>query len=146
MNGSTAGATSRAIGDVTGSAATTTARAGAGLRATAAAAAMPLVTAAAMVGVMVAAAAARAMDAPWWENYDHKDRYLCGQGAVLVVERNQSQASLINGQGRLILFREASDRAGMLYRNEEVRILVNGDELIFEQLPIRRVCLRTEQV
>ena len=86
------------------------------------------------------------MDAPWWENYDHKDRYLCGQGAVLVVERNQSQASLINGQGRLILFREASDRAGMLYRNEEVRILVNGDELIFEQLPIRRVCLRTEQV
>ena len=105
---------------------------------------MPVVTA--VLGVMVAATAARAIDSPWWENYDHKDRYLCGQGAVLVVERNQSQASLINGQGRLILFREASDRAGMLYRNEDVRILVNGDELTFEQLPTRRVCLRTEQV
>jgi len=118
--------------------------------ATATAAAMVIATAtaaaAAVVGVVVAAGAARAIDSPWWENYDHKDRYLCGQGAVLVVERNQSQASLINGRGRLILFREASDRAGMLYRNEDIRIFVNGDELTFEQLPIRRVCLRTEQV
>lgn len=96
--------------------------------------------------ILASASGASAMDSPWWENYEQKDRYACADNGVLVVERNDAQASLINGRGRLILFREASDRPGLLYRNEDTRIRMQGDELTLERLPLRIVCLRTEQV
>jgi hypothetical protein len=106
---------------------------------------LALLTAAALQVTFAPATGVRAMDSPWWENYDQKDRYSCTGNGVLVVERNDSQASLINGRGRLILFREDSDRPGLLYRNEDIRILLQGDELTLERLPMRIVCLRTQQ-
>jgi hypothetical protein len=35
-----------------------------------------------------------AMSSPWWEDYDIRDRFLCGERGSLVVERNHAQASL----------------------------------------------------
>lgn len=86
------------------------------------------------------------MESPWWENYDHKDRYACGSDGQLVVERNDSQASLISGRGSMILFRETSDAPGLRYRNDDYRLILRGEELTFERLPMRMVCLRMDQV
>jgi hypothetical protein len=87
----------------------------------------------------------QAMQSPWWENYDQKDRYLCPNRSSLVLERNASQASLIGGGGQVILFREETDAPGVLYRNGAMRVILQGDQLTFERLPMRLVCLRTEQ-
>ncbi len=89
---------------------------------------------------------AQAMQSPWWENYDQKDRYLCPNRGALVLERNESQASLISGGSQMILFREASDAPGMRYRNDQVRVILRGDELTLERLPLKLVCVRTDQV
>ena len=97
-------------------------------------------------GVVALAAPVGAIDSPWWENYEQKDRYLCGNQGFMVVERNDAQASLISGRGRMILFREASDAPGLRYRNEDFRIILRGDELTLERLPMRLTCVRTDQV
>lgn len=89
---------------------------------------------------------AQAMQSPWWENYDQKDRYLCPNRGALVLERNDSQASLISGGSQMILFREASDAPGLRYRNEQMQVILRGDELTLERLPLRLVCVRTDQV
>ncbi len=93
------------------------------------------------------AAPALAMTSPWWEDYAIKTRYLCRGEGVLVVERNDAQASIISGRFRTTLFRESSDLAGLRYKTSEgMRLILNGDELTIEQLPQRVQCLRTEEV
>lgn len=89
---------------------------------------------------------AQAMQSPWWENYDQKDRYLCPNRGALVLERNESQASLISGGSQILLFREASDAPGTRYRNDQVQVILRGDELTLERLPLKLVCVRTDQV
>ena len=88
----------------------------------------------------------KAMQSPWWENYDLKERFVCPDHGALVLERNESQASLISGRSSSILFREASDNPGLIYGNGALRVILRGDELTLEQLPQRLLCLRTEDV
>ena len=85
-----------------------------------------------------------ALSSPWWEGYDIRERFLCGAQGVLVVERNDAQASLISGSMRLTLFREQRDLPGLRYGNGEMRLILDGDELTLEQLPMRLSCLRTD--
>lgn len=87
-----------------------------------------------------------AMQSPWWENYETKDRFLCDRRISVVLERNESQASLISGGSRMILFRESSEAPGVRYRNDQMLIILRGDELTLERLPDRLSCVRTEQV
>ena len=87
-----------------------------------------------------------AMQSPWWENYDVRERFICGDRFSVVLERNASQASLIAGRSRSTLFREASDLPGLRYRNEQMTLILKGDVLTMEQLSHRLECLRTEQV
>jgi hypothetical protein len=87
-----------------------------------------------------------AMISPWWENYDIKERYLCSEKGGVVLERNASQASLISGGSRMTLFRESGDGPAMVYRNDEMRLILRGDELTLERLPMKIVCLRSEDV
>jgi len=91
-------------------------------------------------------AARLAMQSPWWEHYEQRDRFLCPNRSTLVLERNDSQASLISGGSQLILFREDRGGSGLRYRNGEMRVILRGDELTFERLPMKLVCLRTERV
>jgi hypothetical protein len=93
-----------------------------------------------------------AMGSPWWEDYAIKETYLCqGRGSV-VVERNDAQASLLTGRYRTTLFRQeqASDARepilGIVYRNDQLTLILRGDQLILEQLPQRTQCMRTESV
>ncbi|MEI7951088.1 MAG: hypothetical protein WCH37_00170 [Synechococcaceae cyanobacterium ELA182] len=88
----------------------------------------------------------QAMQSPWWENYDIKERYVCPEHGSLTLERNESQASLISGRSSSILFREANDNPGLTYRNGSLSVILRGDELTLEQLPQRFICLRTEEV
>ena len=88
----------------------------------------------------------QAMQSPWWENYEQKDRFLCRNRSMVVLERNDSQASLITGGRPLLLFREDSDQAGQRYRGGDLLVILKGDELTLERLPTRLVCVRTEQV
>lgn len=87
-----------------------------------------------------------AMTSPWWEDYDVKERYLCSERGGVLLERNGSQAALISGGTVTTLFREASDSPGLIYRNEELRLILRGDELTLERLPMKITCLRSEQV
>lgn len=86
------------------------------------------------------------MSSPWWENYDIKERYLCAERGGVVLERNASQAALISGGSRTTLFREPSDDPALVYRNDELRLILRGDELTLERLPMTITCLRSEQV
>jgi hypothetical protein len=90
--------------------------------------------------------AALAMTSPWWEGYDTKDRYLCSERAAVVLERNASQAALISGGSRTTLFREASEAPVLIYRNDDLRLILRGDELTVERLPQTMTCLRSEEV
>ena len=87
-----------------------------------------------------------ALTSPWWEDYDRKDNYVCADQGQLVLERNESQASLISGGQRFTLFRETGDTPFPIYRNEQWRLLLRGDELTLEQLPMKITCVRTEKV
>ena len=93
-----------------------------------------------------AMARGEAIQSPWWEDYAIRDRYLCRDKATLVLERNDAQASLIQGRYRSTFFREASDEPGLRYSGDGMRLILNGDELTLERLPQRIQCLRTEQV
>jgi hypothetical protein len=86
------------------------------------------------------------MTSPWWEDYDVKERYLCTEKGGLVLERNAAQAALISGGSITTLFREASDGPTLIYRNEDLRLILRGDELTLERLPMKITCLRSEQV
>lgn len=86
-----------------------------------------------------------AMTSPWWENYDLKDRYLCSGKGGVVLERNDSQASLISGGTRTTLFREPSDRPGLIYRNDDLRLILRGDELTVERYVDTITCFRSDE-
>jgi hypothetical protein len=92
------------------------------------------------------ASPAVAMNSPWWEDYDVKERFRCSDQATIVVERNESQASVFTGRYRSTLFRETGEASGLRYRNEIMRLILRGDELTLEQLPLRLTCIRTEEV
>jgi len=97
-------------------------------------------------GLGPAETGALAMSSPWWEDYDVKERYLCTDQGGVVLERNASQAALISGGSVTTLFREASDGPGLIYRNEELRLILRGDELTMERLPMKITCIRSERV
>ena len=87
-----------------------------------------------------------AMGSPWWENYEQRDTFRCPDQSTLVLERNDSQASLLAGRTRSTLFREPSDAPGIRYKAGPLRLILRGDELTLEQLPQRLTCVRTEEV
>ena len=89
---------------------------------------------------------AQAMQSPWWEDYGIKDRYLCHDKGMLVIERNQSQASMISGGYRRTFFRLQSNEPGVRYSSDDMDMILRGDELTLEQLPMRIQCLRVDQV
>lgn len=102
-----------------------------------------------MIGTLLGTPSAQAslsMQSPWWENYDSRESYLCNDRATIVLERNESQASLIAGGLRSTLFRESSRALGVSYRNDSMRLILSGDVLTVERLPLRFTCVRTEQV
>jgi hypothetical protein len=98
-----------------------------------------------LLAVAIAPLLAQAMHSPWWEDYAIKDRYLCRDKGMVVLERNDAQASLINGHSRSTFFREPSDLPGLHYTADGMRLILRGDELRIERLPQRLLCLRTEQ-
>ena len=90
-------------------------------------------------------AGAEPMQSPWWEDYATRDRYLCRPQGMVVLERNASQASLIQGRLRTTVFREPSDEPGLRYSGDGLLLILQGDELTLERLPQRIQCLRTDQ-
>lgn len=86
-----------------------------------------------------------AMGSPWWENYTVRQSFLCpGRGAV-VVERNDSQASLLSGGFRSTLFRDGGKEGELSFRNDDVRLTLQGDVLTLEQATRQITCLRTQE-
>ena len=83
---------------------------------------------------------------PWWEQYEHRDTYLCSRLGKVVVERNEAQASLIRSGIRSTTFRYQSPLSGVRYRNDRITLVLRGDILTIEQLPARIDCTRMEQV
>lgn len=92
------------------------------------------------------ASPAEPLQSPWWEDYAIRDRYLCRPEGVVVLERNDAQASLIQGRYRSTFFRERSDEPGVRYSGDGMRLILQGDELTLERLPQRIQCVRTDQV
>ena len=86
---------------------------------------------------------------PWWEQYDAKEKYLCGNRDVVMLERNDAQASLFSRGMRTTLFRDANAPVGLLYRNDILMLTLKGDELTLDQSKLdpfnpKLTCLRTE--
>jgi hypothetical protein len=86
-----------------------------------------------------------AMSSPWWEDYDIRDRFLCGERGSLVVERNHAQASLVSGGNRITLFRESSNEPGLHFRSAAMELRLWGDDLMLEQGARKLHCIRTDQ-
>ena len=84
-----------------------------------------------------------AMGSPWWEQYELQETYICPDQGTLVVERNDSQASLLMGRYRSTLFRENSQLPGVRYGNEMLRLVLRGDLLTLEQSSEKLECLRS---
>jgi hypothetical protein len=97
--------------------------------------------------LLVAGGSGRAeqIQSPWWEDYASRDRYLCRDKGSVVLERNDAQASLIQGGYRSTFFREESDEPGLRYSGDGMRLILIGDELTLERLPQRISGLRTAQ-
>ena len=87
-----------------------------------------------------------ALGSPWWENYERRDTFRCPDQRTLVLERNDSQASLLSGRVRSTFFREPSDAPGLRYQSGRLRLILEGDALTLEELPQRLTCIRTEEV
>lgn len=90
-------------------------------------------------------AAQVAMSSPWWEDYELKERFLCGDRGMLVVERNDAQASLISGRNRFTLFRVASSQPGLRYGGDGMELTLWGDSLTLEEGRRTLQCSRTDQ-
>jgi hypothetical protein len=86
-----------------------------------------------------------ALSSPWWEGYDIRERFLCGDQGGLVVERNDAQASLISGRSRFTLFRIGSSQPGVRYGSEAMELILWGDNLTLEQGRRKMQCTRTDQ-
>jgi hypothetical protein len=90
-------------------------------------------------------ALAQQLGSPWWENYELKQSFLCPGHGSLVLERNESQASILSQGNRSTLFREPGEGADITYRNGEFRVMLKGDELTLQQGPRQITCMRTEE-
>jgi hypothetical protein len=99
----------------------------------------------AVLTIPLVAATQLVMSSPWWEDYDLKERFLCGEQGVLVVERNDAQASLISGRSRFTLFRVASSQPGLHYGGDGMELTLWGDSLTLEQGRRTLQCSRTDQ-
>ena len=86
-----------------------------------------------------------AVSSPWWEDYDIRDRFLCGDQGSVVVERNDAQASLISGRSRFTLFRVASSQPGLRFATDGMELILWGDNLTLEQGRRKLLCTRTDQ-
>jgi hypothetical protein len=89
---------------------------------------------------------ASGITSPWWEDYDIKERYLCTEKGGVMLERNGSQAALISGGSRATLFRVPTDDPALIYRNDDLRVILRGDELTVERFPLKIICVRSEEV
>ena len=87
----------------------------------------------------------QAMGSPWWENYDVRHSFLCPGRGTVVVERNDSQASLLSGGFRSTLFRDPGNGAELSFSNGDFRLILHGDELTLEQSTLQITCIRTEE-
>ena len=88
-------------------------------------------------------------NSPWWEQYDAKEKYLCSDRAVVLIERNDAQASLFARGMRTTLFRDTQVTPTLLYRNDILMLTLKGDELTLDQSKLdpfnpKLTCLRTE--
>ena len=86
-----------------------------------------------------------AVSSPWWEDYDIRDRFLCGDQGSVVVERNDAQASLISGRSRFTLFRVAGSQPGLRFATDGMELILWGDNLTLEQGRRKLQCTRTDQ-
>jgi hypothetical protein len=102
-----------------------------------------------LVFIILSPGLGMAIESPWWENYDRKDRYRCEQQQMLVIERNDSQASILMGGQRSTLFRDRRVDNTVSYSAEGLVLRLNGDELQLElnqPMPTLMRCQRTEDV
>jgi len=83
---------------------------------------------------------------PWWEHYEIKQIFRCGDSSELLLEHNDHQASLYHQGYKSNLFRDQKAFALKRYANERLSVVLNGDELIIEDLLSKTRCQRTEQV
>ena len=97
-----------------------------------------------LLSVMVPTAAV-AGPSPWWEHYDRSDRYRCGEEEKVLIERNDSQASLYMRGYRMNLFRDQQTPLLKRYSNSQFSLTIRGDEVEIEDLISRRLCQRFEQ-
>ncbi|MEI6110680.1 MAG: hypothetical protein WCP63_03260 [Cyanobium sp. ELA712] len=100
----------------------------------------------ALVGAAPLRAAPGPMGSPWWENYDVRQSFICPGRGTVVLERNDSQASLLSGGFRSTLFREPASGGEISFRNDDFRVTLQGDVLTLEQATRQITCLRTEEV
>lgn len=98
-----------------------------------------------LLATLTAAATQLAVSSPWWEGYDVRERFLCGDQGMVVVERNDSQAALISGRSRFTLFRVASSQPGLRFASDAMELILWGDALTLEQGRRRLQCTRTDQ-
>jgi hypothetical protein len=94
--------------------------------------------------LVLATLTALAMGSPWWEDYGTSETFLCPNLGVLIIERNDAQASVLSGRFRTTLLRERSDLPGVRYGDDKLRLIIRGDELTVEQLPNRFDCMRSQ--
>ena len=94
---------------------------------------------------LFAPTAAAAGPSPWWEHYDRSDRYRCGEEEKVLIERNDSQASLYMRGYRMNLFRDQQSPLLKRYSNSQFSLTIRGDEVEIEDLMSRRRCQRFEQ-
>ena len=97
------------------------------------------------IPVVLATAAQLALSSPWWEGYDVRERFLCGDRGMVVVERNDAQAALISGRNRFTLFRVASSQPGLRFASDAMELILWRDALTLEQGRRRLQCTRTDQ-
>jgi hypothetical protein len=98
------------------------------------------------VGLLSATSVALGGPSPWWEHYESKQTFRCGDSSELLLERNDSQASVYHRGYKTNLFRDLKAFALHRYANERLSVVLNGDELIIEDLLSKTRCHRTEQV
>ena len=97
-----------------------------------------------LLSVLVPTAAV-AGPSPWWEHYDRSDRYRCGEEEKVLIERNDSQASLYMRGYRMNLFRDQQTPLLKRYSNSQLSLTIRGDEVEIEDFMTVRRCQRFEQ-
>ncbi len=100
---------------------------------------------AALLFSLLVPSTAAAGPSPWWEHYERSDSYRCGEEEKVLIERNDSQASLYMRGYRMNLFRDQQTPLLKRYSNSQFSLTIRGDEVEIEDLISRRLCQRFEQ-